>query len=262
MCHYTKQVDSSLDPASLRILDRLSVIETLVRDIRLPSSLPLVELAETADGLQRGDDTCIETTVPPDQTTTPSDAGGGVNATTDKLLTWSLFTELLSSRQRYEYVDSIGNVRFTYLDDLFNLPDSSPARVHLEEAKRTSSSMNVSTDREEVERLIELFFSRVNIKNPIISRHDISRCCQRYYEYGPMFNLDTALVLLACALGAVSMEFDPHDDGQDPRSPSQPSARLLSLQLGHCYFTAAEKRLGFVMLANSTLAVQCLCLAG
>lgn len=126
------------------------------------------------------------------------------------------------------------------------------------------SSINISTERSDIEQLVDQFFRRVNIKNPILSRREVSRYCQQYYEQGPLFDLETCLVLLTCALGAISMDYEPLEMvAQSPESPyNHPPARLASLRLGHCYFIAAEKRLGAAMSSINTLAIQCLCLAG
>ncbi|EMT72429.1 hypothetical protein FOC4_g10001579 [Fusarium odoratissimum] len=50
--------------------------------------------------------------------------------------------------------------------------------------------------------------------------------------------------------------------GQSPVSSFQTPSRLERLKLGHCYFTASEKRLGAAISRVDTLSIQCLCLAG
>ncbi|KAG7432692.1 hypothetical protein Forpi1262_v005541 [Fusarium oxysporum f. sp. raphani] len=50
--------------------------------------------------------------------------------------------------------------------------------------------------------------------------------------------------------------------GQSPVSSFQTTSRLERLKLGHCYFTASEKRLGAAISRVDTLSIQCLCLAG
>lgn len=186
----------------------------------------------------------------------------GLNAATDKILQWPIFGKLLSSLRRYRFVDYRGFKAYTYLDDFLNQSDETLSRLLVGSPRHSSSAVNILTERADIQTLVDKFFDQVNIKNPILGPQVAKQYCQQYYEHGPLFNLETCLVLLTCALGAISMEFDPHDVGHDPGSPSQPDARLSSLRLGHCYFVAAEKRLGAAMSHGSTLAIQCLCLAG
>lgn len=183
-------------------------------------------------------------------------------AATDKILQWPIFEKLLFPLQRFRFVDFHGSETYTYLDDLLNQSGPSTSRSIREATWDSSNSVNISTERGDIEQLVDQFFKRVNIKNPIFTRRVVSQYCQQYYEHGPIFNLETCLVLLTCALGAISMDFEPLEVGQSPRSSCHPSARLASLRLGHCYFTAAEKRLGMAMSSINTLAIECLCLAG
>lgn len=185
-----------------------------------------------------------------------------LRAATDKILQWPVFDGLLSSLPQFRFIDFQGCEAYTYLDDLFTQSDKQSSRGVSESSWDSSTSINISTERSDIEPLVNQFFNRVNIKNPILSRQVANQYCQQYYEHGALFNLETCLVLLMCALGAVSMEFDPLDIGQSSGSSSYPSSQLSSLRLAHRYFVAAEKRLGSAMSNVNTLAVQCLCLAG
>lgn len=264
-CEYIKQDQSTFDAASLKILDQLSVIEGLVRDIHPSASLNL-SLPSAASSHQRQPVPIRPSTY--DKSSEPQPATFTVNldaslrASADKILQWPIFDKLLSPLRRFRFVDFHGAEAYTYLDDLLTQTDTSASRSLLESPWDSSAPISISTERPEVERLVDFFFKRVNIKNPILSRRVASQYYQRYYEHGPQFNLETCLVLLTCALGAVSMEFDPLDAVQSPGSSPHPSSRLASLRLGHCYFVAAEKRLGAAMSNVNTLSIQCLCLAG
>lgn len=174
---------------------------------------------------------------------------------TDRLLQWPIFDKLLSILPHFKFIDSNNQEAFTYLDDV----------VHQTEALSSiygSGSVNISTERSDIQQLVDLFFQRVNIKNPILSRQTVEGYCHQYYENGPQFNLETGLVLLICALGAVADDFNPLDMDQSPASSFQKSSRLSDLKLGHCYYAAAEKRLGAAFSRVDTLSIQCLCLAG
>lgn len=165
----------------------------------------------------------------------------GLKSSTDKILQWPIFDELLAPLQRHRFVDFHGSETYTYLDDILNLKQSGVVGSRLAAASWDSSApISISTERADVEPLVDQFFKRVNIKNPILSRRVASQYCQQYYENGPFFNLETCLLFLICALGAISMDFEPPNVGQSPGSSTHPATRLASLRLAHCYFVAAE----------------------
>ncbi|KAH7374615.1 C6 zinc finger domain-containing protein [Plectosphaerella cucumerina] len=137
-----------------------------------------------------------------------------------------------SSRALAFYAD------FSYLDETeaFHVQSRAPSLL---EANASSSPASPSTEAVEVNRLVDRFFARVHIKNPFLDRRIVAGYCREYYEHGALFNPRACLVLLVCALGC----------GCRPSS----GARVL---------VAAEKRLGMAMITLSSLAVQCLYLAG
>jgi hypothetical protein len=241
------------------------VIEGLLRDIHPSSSLDFSS-PPAISSIQRKPDTIRRSEgnefldTKRDVFTLNLDAS--FRAATDKILQWPVFDGLLSSLQQFRFVDFQGCEAYTYLDDLLTQSDKLTPCGIFESSWDSSTSINFSTERSDIEPLIDQFFKRINIKNPILSRQVASQYCQQYYERGSLFNLETCLVLLTCALGAVSMEFDPLDVGQSPGSSSHSSSQLASLRLGYRYFVAAEKRLGSAMSNVNTLAIQCLCLAG
>lgn len=238
----------------------------MLRDINVTPTTDWSSLRTGVDGLLQARNTRAfpqqENSHPISQFTPRTNSDGGLDALTDKLLQWPIFGELLSPLQRFTYTDFRGAEIETYLDDLFNPPNFVPNSSIFEDERQYSSSLNISTEKSDIEKLVDQFFTRVNIKNPIISRTEIDHYCQRYYEYGPLSDLETCLVMLTCALGAISMVFDSHGDRQEPQTPPQPSARQFSLHLGCTYFVAAEHRLGIALSNNNTLSIQCLCLAG
>lgn len=257
-----------MDTGSLRILDQLSTIEALVRNIQPPMHIAPghPDIPTEAGHLSGLSNTSV---LPPrdegdylERFHTDNDAEGTPHALTDSILQWPIFRLLLAPLELLRYVDVKGVTVETYLDDIFHLSDVSPSARLFESQDGTHSLFNISNERQDIERPIDQFCDRVNIKNPIVSRQHVADCCRRYYENGPLFDLETCLVLLTCALGAVSMDFVPHDNLEDPQSPSQPTARISSLRLGRAYFTAAEKRIGPAMTSSSTVGIQCLCLAG
>ncbi|KAH7397154.1 C6 zinc finger domain-containing protein [Pyrenochaeta sp. MPI-SDFR-AT-0127] len=264
-CEYIKQDASTFDAASLRILDRLSVIENLVRGLHPSQSLNFSSPSASSSS-QRQPVFILPSEIAgipgSERVTFALNLDASFRAATDKILQWPVFEKPLSPLQRLRFVDFHGSEAHTYLDDLLTQSDISTLRPSLDSSRDPSISINISTERSDIEQLVDQFFTRVNIKNPILSRQVASQYCQQYYEHGPLFNLETCLVLLMCSLGAVSMEFDPFDEGQSPGNSPYSSSRVANLRLGSCYFVAAEKRLGSAISNINTLAIQCLCLAG
>lgn len=186
------------------------------------------------------------------------DANYSVGA--DEILQWPIFEKPLCSLRRYPYIHFYSTNAYTYLDDAFNTSEASDAQFMRQDLSKNTVALNISTERSDIEHLVSRFFRNVHVKNPILDRHAVLKYCQEYYEHGALFNLETGLVLTICALGAVATDFDPSSNRH--QDSSFQSANLESLRLGRCYFAAAEKRLGIAMVQPSTLAVQCLCLAG
>ena len=176
---------------------------------------------------------------------------------------WPVFERALASLRRFPFIDSQGVESYTYLDDICNKTQSRLSHLVESRSRECVASVNISTERWEIENLVDRYFRRVYIKNPILDRHAVRRYCEMYYENGPLFNLETCLVLIICALGAASDDFGPCKLTGDYReTPHDQSARFEALRLANCYFSAAEKRLGAAITTSSALAIQCLCLSG
>lgn len=179
----------------------------------------------------------------------------------DTIMQWPCFEKPLSGVRRYSFLTFRKERDYTYFEDIFQTNPGSGASPTSWQA--SSSSFRISTERAEVERLIDRFFAFVHVKNPILDRQIVMQYCQEYCEDGPLFNLRSCLVLLLCALGSAAMEFSPSrtlEQGHRLRRSIADGSQ--DLELGRCYFAAAEKRLAAAFSDHSTLAVQCLCLAG
>ena len=115
-------------------------------------------------------------------------------------------------------------------------------------------------DKDEVEPLVDQFFQQVQTKNPILDRSSVGRLCEELYEQGLMWNTSTCLVLIICALGALAQPFKFRETSNNwvEEHPHEAS----NLHLASCYFTEAEKRLGFCLGESSIPSIQCLSLAG
>jgi hypothetical protein len=174
-CEYIKQDASTLDPASLRILEQLSTIEGLVRDIHRSPALSLLTPDATSLQQPRPDirsPGVIGAITEQEHVESTLNLDIGVQATTDKVLEWPIFRQQLLHLEQFRYTDFRGRERYTYLSDhLFqNVPSNS--RPLPGSAWESSSSINISLEQSGVERLVDQFFRRVNIKNPLLTRQE------------------------------------------------------------------------------------------
>ncbi|KAL7946721.1 hypothetical protein V8C42DRAFT_352272 [Trichoderma barbatum] len=101
-------------------------------------------------------------------------------------------------------------------------------------------------------RLITNFIQHVHIKNPILELAILKRMVQHACLEGVGWDPESCLVLLVWALGAISMPF------QQPQQPCDQE----NLELGAALFGAATKRLGIVFAESGILSAQCFFYAG
>ena len=250
---------SSFDPASLQILDRLSVLEILIKDLRANRS----PVASSSQSQQIGFPSPTNNSlanldlVLSDLAAWRLNLDANYKVGTDKVLQWPVFEKPLSSLPRFSFLDYRGNRTQTRLQDAFNRATSPQPLIRLQ------STLHISTERADIQRLVEQFFDRVHVKNPILDRGVVEHYCVQYCEGGPMFNLETCLVLIICALGSVVTEFIPQNLSDDDSKSMAPQIdRFETLRRGNAYFSAAEKRLGIAQTSSDIIAIQCLCLAG
>ena len=243
------------------MLDQLSVIEDLVRSITPATARP----DTSAHGVSRHVNVSSAQLVPlhdvligSEASQSSHSANRASSAATDTILKWPVFDGLLSTAPRSRYVDQNGLGMASYMNDL-DIPDAGAAQSSPGSFRSPQAAFNISTEQRDIESLVDQFFWLVNIKNPILSRRVATHYCQTYCERGPQFDLETCLVLLMCSLGAIAFDFNPD---QTISGAAQTPQRLETLQWGHAYYTAAEKRIGMALSSSSTLAIQCLCLAG
>lgn len=123
-------------------------------------------------------------------------------------------------------------------------------------------------------RLLDNFFSRVHIKNPVLDEHEVRRWAREISFNGIGWDARSCLVvslpapddlvmwwvkinrekLLVCALGAISEPF-PSDN---PSSSPQSFEESEDYQLAEAWFVAAQKRIGILLShAGGVLEAQC-----
>lgn len=112
-------------------------------------------------------------------------------------------------------------------------------------------------------RLERKYITYVHTKNPILNLKYLHGCVSRLAENGLDWSIETCLVSLVCALGALSEEYTPRKaNGENMTPGGSLTFPSLDEQLALQHWGVAEKRLGYVVGQNSIEAVQCLCLTG
>jgi hypothetical protein len=277
-CQYITASDTStFDAASLAILDRLSVVESLLRD-RQDAALPVYRSQPTnnadgqfpANGNVRSDKTShsegssSSTDAAPAQVDELSFFLGDRAELdpekkiwpvpgSDRTLQMPCFQTVFESLPKHRFLDPDGHERFNYLDDRARNPN--------QQGTRASETEDFSTSRPDVDQLVSRFVKGVHVRFPILDRAEFKKYCEAFCDKGPVWDLATCLVLLVCALGALAEEFEFREHEVEGPDPYEASRRTANLRLANLYFTAAEKRLGFAIGALGKLSAQCLCLA-
>lgn len=125
---------------------------------------------------------------------------------------------------------------------------------------RFNNSITADKDYEipnytEVPELIDNFLRNTHTKNPICDIEPMLDCAQETSKFGPKYDSQTCIVLLCCALGCLSLPWQPERPGQNLLGDSTfyDNARKRKAK---GYFIEARKRLGLLpRLSIST----CLC---
>jgi len=257
-CIYTVSDTATYDSASLAILDRLSIIEALLRgtDQRAPATAQTLHDASNAISPVQAESSPATheflNPVPSLNVDLPSLS----RVRTDTVLSWPIFHEALSSAKKYYFLDQDGRRDFTYLSNitLETYKEQGPSEMHLR-------SSNYSIDRIDIERLVDQFFLNTNTKNLILDRVTVRKYCKEIYEHGAMWNLSTCAVLLVCGLGSMAHGWEYAATSLEQHSLASVS-RKNDNEIANSYYHAAEKRLGLALRTPGSLSVQCLCLAG
>ena len=259
-CEYRNRDESSFDPSSLAILNRLSTLETLMRQhncARMSAKSPI----NAQPRLEGETPYSINESVfddPPQPLSSPAanlwelHTGADSKVRLDTVLQWPIFEQPLAGLRRYPFLTFKKEQDYTYLEDMFSVSSID-----------SSSSPNSNIGARDLERLVDRFFILVHVKNPILDRDIVKQYCSTYLTHGPTHDLQSCLILLICALASVAPDLCP----SGPLGPDHGQSRLWptggeDLTMGQSYFMAAEQRLGMAMTQHTSLAVQCLCLAG
>ncbi|KAL1960921.1 hypothetical protein VTO42DRAFT_5905 [Malbranchea cinnamomea] len=264
-CIYPESDTSKFDRASLAILDRISQLEsTVLQELR---QLGRSNSNLCSDNRQqwRNVSSYIEmngvTPSPEFQTLhqhsppaavlelrdapPPSDViFRSSEMTVESLLKWPIFTRLAPDLEPL--------VRTPAIDGLSELSAGNGASSSSPE----SVSGIIGLDYETVQAHVENFLTNNLVKNPILDV-DILRADARVFsETGPQWDGRSCLILLVCAVSAISSHIAVRlEDGMP-----FPDSRQLAVS--KMYFQAAQRRIGMLYHENSLVAVQCAFLTG
>lgn len=213
---------SAFDPASLKILERLDQIESLLESQSQGSVYNVARKHETVgnyNDIQRHDSDMRQVFRP-------------LQIVASEVLGWPVFGSQFELQ-----ANAIAVLRRKPPKPI------QPSSSALESFLGNTSASN---------KLIANFIEHVHIKNPILELASLKRMVQHACLEGVGWDPESCLVLLVWALGAISTPFL-----QPPRACDQES-----LELGAALFGAATKRLGVVFAESGILSAQCFFYAG
>ncbi|KAI5778124.1 hypothetical protein EDC01DRAFT_375061 [Geopyxis carbonaria] len=238
---------ATFDAASLAILDKLAHLEALIQGQKPPAqphhhhhhhNSPSVIDEEDAHDLRSLDATPAPSLSSGDTLHLQVPLSLAMGSRVEETLQWPIFAGLVPG------VDNI-------IAPLFAIPDD-------------DDSANNGTDqldpwRADIPALAQRFFRNVHTKNPILEFSLLENWVYQVSVGGFGHDAQSCLVLLVCALGALSAPYDPQS--MSLNAPQQ-TTRYPSRTIAGNFFAAARRRLGIVLTSNSLTAVQCLFMAG
>ncbi|KAG6010036.1 hypothetical protein E4U21_000478 [Claviceps maximensis] len=282
-CVQTSAVDlSSLDPASLKILDRLDSLERLLRSAISANG------DDAADASTRGvvvPDVVAASAPVPHPPRRPSTYGmyGHGHGPRDNDYN-SLFGHRSNQAFNEGVDDGVGldldlhlhSVLPTRVNRIFEWPifrGSSGNNTNIIKIKATSPPTTIRTppdatslpagwaslaalvDMESYRlyRLLDNFFLYIHCKNPILDECSTRRLVRRVFLDGIDWSSASCLALIICALGCIATPFGP-----------SPETRIGSRAYAdsQVFFQAAQKRIGILLVRSDMVGAQCLFLSG
>ncbi|KAF9885301.1 hypothetical protein FE257_013018 [Aspergillus nanangensis] len=241
---------SAFDPASLVIIKRLDQIELLLQQQKQHQQ------QQQQQQLQRRDRDSADGVSPTSIKSSPAvvDSGsvfdnplyysGGVEVsqlTVETILSWSVFQGKFASRTNLKSL--LKSPTSCGPEPFFGTSDPRLERLDLD--------VNTCT------RLLHIFLEQVHIANPILDVPVVTNYVYQACVHEIGWDAPSCLVLLICALGAISESFQ-----EDHQANSLMMRRSPSFHLGQKYFEAAQMRLGAVLRTHGVLEAQCFFYSG
>ncbi|KAL2784508.1 hypothetical protein BJX66DRAFT_329949 [Aspergillus keveii] len=238
---------SVFDPASVVIIQRLDQIELLLQQQQQQQT----QIKSAGSVIDRIDDLANITL---NSAVTASDsptlhgspryqvaASDFSRLTIETILSWSVF------EAKYE--------SYTSLRDFASSPTNSSQEPFL--ANSDPRHERLDLDLRTCTRLLHTFLEEVHIANPILDVPLVTDYLYQACVHGIGWDAPSCLVLLICALGAISENFHEHHE-----SSSMTARRSPSFHLGQRYFEAAQMRLGAVLRTHGIIETQCFFYSG
>ncbi|KAH1586184.1 hypothetical protein KXX00_005340 [Aspergillus fumigatus] len=240
---------SVFDPASVLIIQRLDQIESLLQQqqrqrqqkqsedsgpaLRNTNALDTIRHASAA-----GDSGWTTFNSSPVYQTHGSDLS---RLTIETILSWSVF------EGKYDAGPS--------LTDLLSSPTTLSQEPFL--ASIDPRHERLDLDLRTCTRLLHTFLEEVHIANPILDGPLVTGYLYQACIHGIGWDAPSCLVLLICALGAISESFHEHHEASSMTARQSPT-----FHLGQRYFEAAQMRLGAVLRTHGVLEAQCFFYSG
>ncbi|KPM42150.1 hypothetical protein AK830_g4438 [Neonectria ditissima] len=179
----------------------------------------------------------------------------------EDILEWPIF-EGRYDRKRIEALIFDPALAWNYTDEPHMSVDGADDAGQSEDKDpRQCLDAGRGVSEEDVMQLVEGFLLNVHIKNPIVDPAYLRNTATSVSNNGFGWKAQSCLVLIACALGAISSPFTHQmvSDGLEQGSNSG-LLRTPGYSTAELYYTAARKRMG--LLTNTLLATECYFLAG
>ncbi|KAJ0421210.1 hypothetical protein BJY00DRAFT_323421 [Aspergillus carlsbadensis] len=239
---------SVYDPASVVIIQRLDQIELLLQEQQRQRN----PIQNTRSALDRVDDlpTLLSDAAAATDSASPTLYGSPGFQVAGSELRWVTIETILSWSVFEGRYDSATTVK-----GLSSSPATSSQEPFL--ANYDPRHERLDLDLRTCTRLLHTFLEEVHIANPILDVPLVTDYLYQACVHGLGWDAPSCLVLLICALGAISENFHEHHE------PSSMTARRSpSFHLGQRYFGAAQMRLGAVLRTHGIIETQCFFYSG
>ncbi|QIW96675.1 hypothetical protein AMS68_002193 [Peltaster fructicola] len=214
-CVWDQNDQSSFDPASLAILERLKVLETTVSNL---ASIVASNVAQGSSGMATMYDDIAK----------QHDIERLLPQNVDRVWSWRAFRGMCSPS-----------------------PDVLTYQSPRDTTTRTPSTVD-ELDPLHSQQYVDRYFRYVNIKNPILDESETQLMVEAAFGRGLDQSVETVLVLLVCALGAVAQNYP---DTSLSSSEIDQSAAM-------AFFREAQRGLGATLGETGLMQGRCCFLAG
>ncbi|KAF8861092.1 hypothetical protein BDZ45DRAFT_587382 [Acephala macrosclerotiorum] len=212
-CIYSPTDLSSFDPASLNVLQRLDELEL---QLKAHVDTAVASAISTATHLAPA---------PP-----PLPHPRELHTTVEDILAWPVFMGHFEARSN--------------LMDLLQNPAARLGPSRDGNNRSSISAWSCDLEPSTCKLLLNSFLRHVLIKNPIFDEAKLQNAVSRVCLEGVVWDADSCLVLLICALGSIA------------------SSNMSDLTAAQCYFAAAQRRMGILVGVEDLITAQCYFLAG